>query len=304
MSLFGRAVLAATHNPVATKLITGTRPGKALAGRFVAGDTVDQGIEAAKRLVQSGMTVSLDLLGEEVTDVDSARSALMGYRRCLDRIAQEGMAANISVKLTQLGLSLDSAIARDALFELADVAGSHGLTVSVDMEDSRYTAATVDLYCDVQAEHGNLGLCLQAALFRTADDMERVIDFGGHIRLCKGAYVEPPEVAFQTKEEVDAAFARLLEPLMRNERVKPAIATHDDRLIQRTLELARGRTGPYEFQMLYGVRGDRQRALASAGHEIRIYVPYGSQWYPYLTRRLAERPANALFFLRALVGRR
>lgn len=304
MSLFGRAVIGATHNPVATRLITRTPPGKALAGRFVAGDTIDEGVRAAHRMVDEGMAVSLDLLGEEVTDPASAQSALSGYRECLDRIAEEGLQANISIKLTQLGLSLDRDLARGALAELAGLARTHGLTVSVDMEDSRFTEDTVDLYCDTQKEFGNLGLCLQAALRRTPEDLDRVMTFGGHVRLCKGAYVEPPDVAFQTKDEVDAAFLRLLEPLMANDNVKPAIATHDDRMIGRTLELASKRESPFEFQMLFGVRADRQRELTAQRHEMRIYVPYGAQWYPYLTRRLAERPANALFFVRALLGSR
>lgn len=302
MSAFGRAVLAATHNPLTRRIFTGTPPGRALAHRFVAGDTLDQAVRAAIEIAGRQMSISLDLLGEEVTDAGTAEAALQGYLECLDRIGAEGLPANISVKLTQLGLSVDFDLARDALSRLAGSASELGLTVTVDMEDSRFTQATLDLYAEAQAEHGNLGVCLQAALRRTPDDLARIGGLGGHIRLCKGAYVEPQEAAFQTKDEVDAAFLRLLEPLMRNEAVRPAIATHDDRMLERAVHLAAGRSAPFEFQMLYGVREERQRRLVEAGHDLRVYVPYGSEWYAYLTRRLAERPANMMFFVRALIG--
>ncbi|GIU91412.1 MAG: proline dehydrogenase [Acidimicrobiia bacterium] len=301
MSLFTRAVVAVTHNPVTRRLITGTPPGRALASRFVAGDDLDAAIRVARNLADRGLSVSLDLLGEEVRDRPMAEAALAAYQASLDRIQQEGLPANISVKLTQLGLVFDPGFTRDALDVLAERAGERGTTVTIDMEDSRYTQATVDLYASTQARHGNLGVCLQAYLKRTPQDLERLLPLGGHIRLCKGAYLEPPELAFQGRAEVRAAFLRLLEVLMRDERVRPAIATHDDVLIRRTLELAKERTGPFEFQMLYGVREPLQGRLAAAGHDLRIYLPFGSEWYPYLTRRLAERPANLVFFVRALL---
>lgn len=250
------------------------------------------------------MTVSLDLLGEVVLDRAMALAATDGYLACLDRIAEEGVEANISVKLSQLGLALDPVLAADSLDRLSARAADQGRTVTIDMEDSRFTSATVDLYASAQERHGNLGVCLQAALRRTPDDLQRLAPLGGHIRLCKGAYLEPPEIAHQSRSEVTAAFARLLEPLMGHEEVVPAIATHDDRLIDLAVRHSRRRSGPWELQMLYGVRPHLQETLVSAGHPLRIYVPYGSQWYAYLTRRLAERPANLVFFLRALVGRR
>ncbi len=303
MSTFGRAVLATTHNPVARSLFTRTGPGRALAGRFVAGDTADQAVTVARRINGGGMSVSLDLLGEEVSDPVTAEAACEAYLACLDEIAHAGLQANVSIKLTQLGLAFDGELARSSVDRLAQRAAEVGTTVTIDMEDSRFTGATVDLYADAQEAHGNLGVCVQAALRRTPEDLERILPLGGHIRLCKGAYVEPESVAFQAKAEVDAAFLRLLEPLMAADGVKPAIATHDDRMLARAEELGRSRSGPFEFQMLYGVRGDRQRALVAAGHDLRIYVPFGSEWYAYLTRRLAERPANMVFFLRALVGK-
>jgi proline dehydrogenase len=161
----------------------------------------------------------------------------------------------------------------------------------------------VEIYADVQARRGNLGICLQAYLHRTPRDLERLLSLGGHIRLCKGAYLEPPEVAHQRAGDIDAAFGGLLRTLMREPGVRPAIATHDPRLIGLTLGEAERRREGFEFQMLYGIRADEQRRLVREGHEVRIYLPYGSAWYPYLTRRLAERPANVWFFLRALLGR-
>jgi proline dehydrogenase len=247
--------------------------------------------------------VSFDLLGEEVHDRDSAITATDEYVECLDRIGTESLDANISVKPTQLGLAIDESLAMGAVERLGALALDHGTTVTIDMEDSRYTEATVRLFEKGQAAHGNLGIALQAYLHRTPADLERVIPLGGHIRLCKGAYVEPDEVAHTAKHDVDDAFAGLLRRLMGAESTKPAVATHDGAMIDLTRELSKGRMGPFEFQMLYGVRPELQRELVTEGYPMRIYLPFGSQWYPYLTRRLAERPANALFFARALVGR-
>lgn len=304
MSLFSRVVLAATQHPLVTKTFTGTTPGRAVAERFVAGDDLDSAAGTARELNQRGLTVSLDLLGEEVHDRDSALLAAERYIESIDRIATDEIAGNISIKLTQLGLSFDRGLAAESLERLATRAAEIGSTVSVDMEASEFTDATVDVYESAQRNHGNLGLCLQAYLYRTPEDLERLIPLGGHIRLCKGAYVEPPAIAFQTDDDVDAAFARLLERLMGADEVTPAIATHDGRLIDLALKLAGRRSGPWEMQMLYGVRPALQAELAGTGTPVRIYVPFGSEWYAYLTRRLAERPANLTFFARALVGRR
>ncbi|HSL26128.1 MAG TPA: proline dehydrogenase family protein [Acidimicrobiia bacterium] len=303
MSFFTRVVVAAAESDPVRSVITRTRAGKALAGRFVAGDTVDQAIAAARQLNSAGMEVSLDLLGEEVATSMEVEAALAGYSSCLDRIATEEIRGNISIKLTQLGLGIDRGLAAAALDRLAATASSLGRTVSIDMEDSTYTEATVELYRAAQQRHGNLGLALQAYLFRTPGDLSALAPLGGHLRLCKGAYVEPETVAYTSKPEVDAAFSRLLSVLMASESVIPAIATHDPRLIEQTRRLATQRKGRFEFQMLYGVRPQAQRELVAAGFPVRIYVPYGSCWYPYLVRRLAERPANLGFFIRALLGR-
>lgn len=284
-------------------MITGTSPGRALAGRFVAGDTLDEVVEVARRINSEGMSVSLDFLGEEVHDEASAIAATDEYVESLDRIDEEGLDANISVKPTQLGLAIDEAHAINAIDRLASRAAELGMTITIDMEDSRYTDATVRLFEKTQVRHGNLGIALQAYMRRTPDDLERLLPLGGHIRLCKGAYVEPEEVALVDKDDVDRAFADQLRTLMSAEQTKPAIATHDLELVQMAESLAVEREAPFEFQMLYGVRRELQRRLVSDGFPLRIYLPFGSQWYPYLTRRLAERPANVWFFVRAALGR-
>jgi len=296
-------VVAVAESAPVRSMVTGTRAGRRLARRFVAGDTLSEAIGAATTLKHQGMKVSLDLLGEEVHSADEVEAALAGYVACLDEIAAWDIDGNISIKLTQLGLAFDPGLARSTLDRLAASAARLNLTVTIDMEDSTYTQATVDIYAAAQQVHGNLGLALQAYLRRTPEDLKRLMPLGGHIRLCKGAYVEPETVAFTTTSEVDAAFARLLHMLMGSDDVTPAVATHDPRLVELTRQLARLRANPFEFQMLYGVRPQAQKELAAAGFPIRIYVPYGSRWYPYLVRRLAERPANLGFFIRALVGR-
>jgi proline dehydrogenase len=246
--------------------------------------------------------VSLDLLGEEVHDRDSAVSARDEYLASLERIADEQLRSNISVKLTQLGLAIDEGLAVELLDSLAARADQIGTTVTIDMEDSRYTDATVRIYEKAQSLHGNLGVALQAYMRRTPADLERLMPLGGHLRLCKGAYVEESDVALTTKAEVDAAFAAQLRSLMSFESVRPAVATHDLELVGLTRELAQNRDHDFEFQMLYGVRTGLQREFVAEGFTLRVYLPFGSQWYPYLTRRLAERPANAWFFARSVFG--
>lgn len=283
-------------------MVTGTRPGRALAGRFVAGDSLDDAMAVAKQLNAHGFLVSLDLLGEEVHDRSSAQGATDEYLDSLDRISQEGLESNISVKPTQLGLAIDESLPKEAIDRLARRAKEVGTTITIDMEDSRYTDATVRLFEAAQAEHGNLGIALQANMRRTPDDLARLIPLGGHLRLCKGAYLEPEEVALTSKDEVDEAFAAQLHTLMRAEATKPAIATHDLKLVDLAVDLAADRSSPFEFQMLYGVRTELQARLVAEGFPLRIYLPFGSQWYPYLTRRLAERPSNAWFFVRAALN--
>ena len=273
-----------------------------MAERFVAGDTLDSAVTVAHNLNERGFTVSLDLLGEEVIDVDSAGAALAEYLSCLDRIESEGLDANISIKPTQLGLAIEESLAREAVIRLGSRAAEVGTTVTIDMEDSRYTEATIRLFEFGQSVQGNFGIAVQSYLRRTPEDLERIMPLGGHVRLCKGAYVESSEIALTSKADVDAAFSSQLKTLMESETTMPAIATHDSALIDEARRLADEREGPFEFQMLYGVRTELQGELVAEGFPLRVYLPFGSQWYPYLTRRLAERPANVIFFTRALFG--
>jgi proline dehydrogenase len=272
-----------------------------VARRFVAGESLADAVAVAKRLNTDGFLISLDFLGEEVHDRDSAIAATDAYVHSLERIDSEGLEANISIKPTQLGLAIDEGLAIDAVERLGMRAAELGNTVTIDMEDSRYTEATIRLFEKGQATTANFGIALQSYLRRTPRDLARLMPLGGHIRLCKGAYVEPEEVALQAKSGVDAAYARQLRTLMETPTTKPAIATHDPQLLDLARELAADREEPFEFQMLYGVRPDLQRRLIAQGFPLRVYLPFGSQWYPYLTRRLAERPANAWFFFRALL---
>ena len=294
--------MALTEARPVERTITSTGPGKALARRFVAGDTLDEGVAATRRLNEDGFLVSLDLLGEECHDRATAIGARDEYVEGLVRIHTESLDANISIKLTQLGLAFDESLATDLLESLADRAAEAGTTVTIDMEDSRYTEATVRLYEKTQSARGNLGLALQAYLHRTPADLKRLMPLGGHIRLCKGAYVEDGDVALTSGRDVDEAFASQLRELMAFEEVRPAIATHDLTLVDLTRELTRTRKEPFEFQMLYGIRTALQHELIDAGYAVRIYLPFGSKWYPYLTRRLAERPSNAWFFVRSVFG--
>ena len=280
---------------------TRTSAGLALAHRFVAGETLAEGLRAARKLNEQGIKASLDHLGEEVGDPAACRSAQRIYLECIEQIAHQGSTATFRSS-SPSSEWVDDELASRQLKDLAAAAAEAGMSVSVDMEDSRWTEATVRLYAEAQQEAGNLGLAIQSCLYRSAADLAAVAPLGGHIRLCKGAYAEPPEIAMQSKEAVDASFALLMSRLMADEGCMPAIATHDERLVEIALILAQGRSNYFEFQMLYGVRQPLQRRLLDAGQRLRVYVPYGSQWYPYLTRRLAERPANVSFFLRALFG--
>lgn len=303
MNLVGRGLLAVTERRLVRRMITATRPGRALSARFVAGETLENAIAAATELNRKGAAVSLDHLGEHVADRDQAESARDDYLECLDAIGTHQVEGNISVKLSQLGMGLDNELAERSLDALARRAGEVGTTVSVDMEESAVTGITIDIYSAVQRRRGNLGLAVQAYLRRTTRDLDRIMPLGGHIRLCKGAYAEPEDVAFQGRGEVDAAFDRLTHILMSDNSVRPAIASHDSARLDVAASLAGSRNAPYEYQMLYGVRPALQDRMLGAGDPLRIYVPYGVAWYPYLTRRMAERPANVAFFLRALVSR-
>ena len=274
-----------------------------LARRFVAGETLDDALHATRSLSAKGVRAILNHLGERVASLEEARRAAEDYRRLIERLHAEGLEAHVAVKLTQLGLDHGVDACAHHLEAMVAAAAEVGSFVAIDMENSRYTQATLDLFETVCRRHPtHVGVCVQAYLHRTARDVERLLRLGARVRLCKGAYLEPPAVALQRKEDVDEQFRRPMALLIERGAC-PAIATHDERLIAEAKLLARAfkrSADSFEFQMLYGVRRDLQQALRRAGYRVRVYVPYGREWYPYLTRRLAERPANLLFLMRAL----
>lgn len=300
---FVRLVLLVTGWRWVRWLFTSTRSGRRVSLRFVAGETLDDAIEVARELNAAGMDVSLNHLGEHVTETAAALAARDDYLAAIGALADAGVSGNISVKPTQLGLALDADLCGRLLDELAEHAAAADTTVTVDMEDSSLTDATIKVYESVQRTRGNLGLALQAYLRRTPEDLAGIAGLGGHIRLCKGAYDEPEAVAYRSRRDVNAAYDSLATTLMSDDAVTPALATHDDDRVAAVLARAPRRQAGYEFQMLYGVRTALQQELVARGENLRIYVPYGVAWYPYLTRRMAERPANLWFFIRALFGR-
>jgi proline dehydrogenase len=306
VDLWRGAVLGVARQPRVQRFVVEHALVRPLRERFVAGETLDQAVVVARGLAAAGFRLSLDHLGEEVTTPEAAERAVADYLAVVETIARERLPSGISIKLTQLGLAQDRAACQARLERLLAAARDAGVFVRVDMESSAYTQATLDLVRAVWPRYRNVGVVLQAYLYRTARDLREVLALGISVRLCKGAYAEPPSVAYPTKAAVDANYARLLRTLLAAEPYA-AIATHDEALIARAQALAAQFRRPrdrFEFQMLYGVRRDLQQALLAAGYRVRIYLPYGAEWYPYLTRRLAERPANLLFLLRALWAER
>jgi proline dehydrogenase len=273
-----------------------------LATRFVAGETLDQAIAVSRRLNQEGITVTLDHLGESVTSLDEAAQARDVYLRTLDAIHDSKIRGNVSLKLTQFGLDFSYEQCLANLEQLTRRADELESFVRVDMESSEYADRTLDLVQDLHARYPRVGVVIQAYLFRSKSDIEKLCEKGIRVRLCKGAYLEPDTVAFPNKEDVDRSFVELMRILLERGDY-PAIATHDPAMIEATKAYAAQRKLPkdsYEFQMLYGIRRDLQTRLISEGYRLRLYVPFGKAWYPYYMRRLAERPANLLFMLRNL----
>lgn len=273
---------------------------RAVARRFVAGVTVEDGINAARRLNQAGVAVSLDCLGESVRSREEARAAADTYIHVLDRIAEEKLDANVSLKLTQMGQDIDNGFLRENVGRVLDRARQHDLFVRFDMESSTHTERTLEFFRSVWEEgYRNVGIVLQSYLYRSADDAAMANQLGARVRLCKGAYKEPETVAFQDKADVDANFVDCMQRLL-SDGAYPAIATHDAAMISATRRHATEHDIPpasFEFQMLYGIRRDLQQQLVADGYNLRVYVPFGSAWYPYLMRRMAERPANLFFVL-------
>jgi proline dehydrogenase len=285
----------------------GMRGGSGFARRFIAGESVPEAIEAARRLQAAGLSVTLDYLGEAVGTVTEADAATRAYLAVIDEIAAARIERNISLKLTQLGLTIDRATSVDNLRRILDVATAGQFFVRIDMEDSPYTAVTLDIFETMwQQGYRNVGVVLQSYLRRSEADAARMNALGARVRLVKGAYKEPKEVAYQAKADVDAAFVRIMQLLLAGG-TYPAIATHDPAMIDATRAFAlepgidRAR---FEFQMLYGIRRDLQQALTREGFRVRVYVPFGREWFPYFMRRLGERPANAGFVIRGLVSER
>ena len=275
---------------------------RSVARRWVAGETLEDAIAAARTLNASGFPVSLDLLGENVLDKDGAIRAADTYVAMFDRIAAEHLNGNISLKLTQLGLDLDPALCESLVSRIANSAARHGNFLRIDMEGSPYTQRTVDLCKRVRARTDSVGTVIQSYLRRSEQDVRDLIAVGCRIRLVKGAYKEPAEIAFPAKADVDANFVSLMKILLPSG-IYHGIATHDPRMIDATKDFASSNgigKEIFEFQMLYGIRTDLQRQLIGEGYRLRVYIPFGTDWYPYFMRRLAERPANLTFFLRNL----
>jgi proline dehydrogenase len=274
--------------------------------RFIAGEDVSAAIAATGELLASGRLVTLDYLGEDTTDTGQADATVRAYHELLKRLADNGFAdqAEVSLKLSAVGQKLGEDIALDNARRICRVADAVGATVTLDMEDHTTTDSTLSILRELRRDFRWAGVALQAHLKRTEADCRDLVMAGSRIRLCKGAYAEPASVAYQDKSEVDRAYVRCLKVLMTGDGY-PMVASHDPRLIRIAGQLARaaGRTGDsFEYQMLYGIRPAEQSRLAGAGHRMRVYVPYGDQWYGYFMRRLAERPANLAFFLRALAS--
>jgi proline dehydrogenase len=271
-----------------------------MSHRFVAGEMLDEGIQAARECNDAGMMVTLDCLGENVTTPDDAQRVRDTYLAMYERIAKEKLQANVSCKLTQLGLDISVEFCEGLVLSIAERAAAYDSFLRIDMESSIYTQRTVELVKRVRAQSPSVGTVIQAYLYRSENDILDLLSYGCRIRLCKGAYKEPMEVAFPRKRDVDANYVKLMRILLASG-FYHAIATHDPRMIAETIRWAAEKKiskDDFEFQMLYGVRTDLQRRLVRDGYRVRIYVPYGQEWFPYFMRRLAERPANLSFFVR------
>jgi proline dehydrogenase len=272
--------------------------------RFVPGETVEDAIRAARVLEAHGLTETFDHLGESVTSLDEAVAATRDYLDVVRAITESGVERNISLKLSQLGLDVDRASAVDNLRKILELAEPAGFFVRIDMESSQYTGVTLDVFETIwQQGYRQIGVVLQSDLYRSEDDLRRINALGARIRLVKGAYREPKSVAYQNKADVDAAYARMMKVLITDAHY-PAIATHDPAMIDLARQWAAEHgvaSDRFEFQMLYGIRRDLQAMLVDAGYRVRIYVPFGRDWFPYFMRRLGEHPANVAFVLRSLV---
>lgn len=296
--------LTMSSNSVIRRFVIDFPLSRRVSRRFVAGETLEEAIEVVRKLNAQGQQVTFDLLGESVTKESEARAAKDSYLRALQAIQAAQVSSQVSVKLSQMGLDLSADLCLDNLRQIAAKAKEIGSFVTIDMEDSQHTQATLNVYKTLREEFDNVGIVIQAYLYRSEEDIKALISMGACVRLCKGAYKEPPTVAFPQKKDVDANMVKLSQMFFQSNgnghRPYLQLATHDEKLInwaeQYVSDHHIGRDR-FEFQMLYGIRPDLQRKLAAKGYTMRVYVPYGSHWYPYFMRRLAERPANVIFLL-------
>ena len=303
--MFRNLLLYLSEHPGAKKFVLSSKTARQLSRRFVAGEKLADALSAAAALNRAGMTATLDRLGEDVHTEAEARDAAAAYLGIFDRIREAGVNSNVSIKLTQLGLDLDSNLCRSSVAEIARRAERHGSFLRIDMEGSAHTERTLQLFREVRDHSPAVGIVIQSYLYRSESDVRDLLRAGARIRLCKGAYKEPREIAFPQKRQVNENFVKLMKMLL-DSGLYHAIATHDPRMIDATTNYAAqqkiGRDR-FEFQMLYGIRRDLQQQLVRDGYRMRIYIPYGTEWFPYFMRRLAERPANLFFVLKNILQR-
>jgi proline dehydrogenase len=293
-------LLKLSESPGFASWVISNHSTRGMSRRFVAGETLDEAIAAARKCNELGMSASLDYLGENVSTTSDAQRARDAYLEVFDLVAKEKLDANVSCKLTQLGLDLSAEFCEGLVLSVVERAAAYDNFLRVDMEGSVYTQRTVELVKRIRARNPAIGTVIQAYLYRSEGDIQDLLAYGCRVRLCKGAYKESAEVAFERKSDVDGNYVRLMQMLLPSG-CYHAIATHDPRMIAETIRWAAAKQiskSDFEFQMLYGIRTDLQRRLVNGGYRVRIYIPYGRDWFPYFMRRLAERPANIGFLLR------
>ncbi len=296
-------LLYMSEQPRIQRLATNLKVSRRVALRFVAGEKITEAVEAVRVLNTRGFNATVDYLGEMITRREEAGHATREYLEALQQIHHNNLNSNVSLKLTQFGLGLDETFCKSNVEEVVILAGELKNFVRIDMEGSAYTDSTLRIFTTLRRQYENVGIVIQAYLFRSEKDIHDVLQIGGRIRLCKGAYKEPPEISFKEKSGTDANFIKLMKILLESG-IYHGIATHDPAMILATKHFAQQQKiakDRFEFQMLYGVRRDLQENLLKEGYNVRIYVPYGGEWYSYLMRRMAERPANLLFVLRNLM---
>jgi proline dehydrogenase len=302
MALLRDVFLAMSTNPVVNRAIVGFPLSRTVSRRFVAGEKLEEAIQVIRKLNAQSLQVTLDVLGESVTQESEARAAKEEYLHALEAIAANQVTSHVSVKLTQMGLAIDPDLALDNVRQIVGKAKAIGSFTRIDMEDATRTQATLNIYKTLREEFDNIGIVIQAYLYRSEADMQALLEMGANVRLCKGAYKEAPNIAFPSKKDVDANYIKLAQTYLdangSHNGSFLALATHDEQIInwaKAYIAAHHVSNDHFEFQMLYGIRSDLQRGLAAEGYGMRVYVPYGSHWYPYFMRRLAERPANVVF---------